>query len=304
MTINAPKLDIYIGNNIEVLRSMPAESVDVVVTSPPYWALRDYKSPPQVYGGDKNCSHEWSTDCHCVKCGAWEGQLGLEPTPTEFIDHLVSIFDEVWRVLKPTGACWVNLGDTYMTVSGSNFDDRKASTHQRDSSESGMANNVRKGLDRDRFKSKSLAQIPSRFAIAMTDHGWILRNEIIWQKPNCMPSPVKDRFTVDFEKFFFFTKKEKYYFKRMLEPVKEESIARAHRAKHNTLDAKKRIMGTNAIEMAHNDPNWMRFANPEGRNMRTVWSIPIKGSTENHVAMYPVELIERPIQATCPLAES
>ena len=301
MIPKAPKQDVYIGNNIDVLRQMPAESVDVVVTSPPYWALRDYKSPPQIYGGDKDCQHVWeehteparggvgesanvgankdgegnnrghpTVSCYCTKCGAWKGQLGLEPSPLEYIDHLVAVFDEVKRVLKPTGACWVNLGDTYSTVSG------------------------------DMFRSKSLVQIPSRFAIAMTDRGWILRNETIWQKPNVMPTSTKDRFTVDFEKFFFFTKNERYYFEQQYEPLKEESIARAKRAKHNTLDAHDRVAGTNAIEMQHDDPNWQRFANPNGRNKRAVWPIPTRGEHYNHVAMFPKTLIETPIKACCP----
>ena len=166
------KQDVIIGNCLDVLKGMQSESIDCVVTSPPYWNLRDYKSEPARYG-------------------VWEGQLGLEDTPDLYISHLLMIFDEVKRVLKPTGACWVNIGDTYMSK------------------------------DICGIRQKSLCQIPSRFAIAMTDRGWILRNEIIWQKSNCMPTSVKDRFTVDFEKFFFFTKSPKYYFKQQFEAMKQ-----------------------------------------------------------------------------------
>lgn len=246
---------VIIGNSLHVLKTMEAESIDLCVTSPPYWGLRDYGSAPEIYGGDPSCEHTWeehrqpargggpgktttvgankdtegnnrghpTISHYCTKCGAWKGQLGLEPTPQEYIDHLCAIFDEVKRVLKPTGACWVNLGDTYGT-------------------------------------DKSLAQVPARFAMAMTDRGWLLRNEVIWQKPNAMPSSVSDRFTVDHEKFYFFTKGPQYYFQQ----VKE--VAR----------------GT------------------DGRNKRTVWTIPTSASTEDHCAMFPQALIDTPIQACLP----
>lgn len=289
---------IIIGNCLDVLRGMPDESVDVCVTSPPYWALRDYGTNPVVWG-DSDCEHEWTdhresarggvnpnasvganrdgegnnrghptVTQYCSKCGAWKGQLGLEPSPLEYIDHLMMIFDEVKRVLKPTGACWVNLGDTYATTSGFTGDTKGV---QRSLDSIISAKKVREGLSRTQFPQKTLVQIPSRFAIAMADHGWILRNEIIWQKDSAMPSSVKDRFTVDFEKFFFFVKNPKYYFKQQLEEVKQESIARAKRARHNTLETKNVIRGSNAYELQHNDPNWKRWGNPEGRNCRTVW---------------------------------
>ena len=245
------KQDVIIGNCLDILKGMQSESIDCVVTSPPYWNLRDYKSEPARYG-------------------VWEGQLGLEDTPDLYISHLLMIFDEIKRVLKPTGACWVNIGDTYMSK------------------------------DICGIRQKSLCLIPSRFAIAMTDRGWILRNENNWYKSNVMPSPIKDRFTVDFEKFFFFTKSPKYYFKQQFEPLKEESIARAKRAKNNTLEFHDRIVGTNSVHMKHNDPNWKRFAPDNGRNCRTTWEIPLKGEHYNHIAMFPKALIERPIDACCP----
>lgn len=291
--------NIIIGNCLDVLKGMPDESVDVCVTSPPYWALRDYGSEPVIWGGEKDCEHDWNdhresarggvnvnasvganrdgegnnrghptVTQYCSKCGAWRGQLGLEPSPLEYVDHLMLIFDEVKRVLRPTGACWVNLGDTYATASGFTGD-TKGVARSLDSILS--AKKIRDGLNRAEFPQKTLCQIPSRFAIAMTDRGWILRNEVIWYKASAMPSSVKDRFTVDFEKFFFFTKEPKYYFKQQFEEIKSESISRAQRAKHNTFDTKNVIRGTNAYDVQHNDPNWQRWANPNGRNCRTVW---------------------------------
>lgn len=264
---------LIIGNSLEVLKSFEDESIDLCVTSPPYWNLRDYGSEPTQYGN-------------------WCGQLGLEESPIDYIEHLVMIFDEVKRVLKKTGSCWVNIGDSYSSNTGcytSNF--ITSTKHVNGKPKTPKTNIVR---------NKSLVQIPSRFALAMCDQGWILRNECIWHKPNPMPISVKDRFTVDYEKFYFFTKEPNYYFKQILEPIKQESIARAKRAKHNNIEHHNIVRGTNTIEMAHNDPNWKRFGNPEGRNKRTVWTIPTHGSHEDHVAMFPLKLIETPINACCP----
>ncbi|MEK9207420.1 MAG: site-specific DNA-methyltransferase [Patescibacteria group bacterium] len=173
------------GDALEVLKTLPAESVDCVLTSPPYWALRDYGVP---------------------------GQLGLETTFQEYITKLCDIFDEAIRVLKKEGTCWVNVGDTYN--SGGNYrsegEGQIEGTRGREyQAKAGM---VKVDIKLQGLQSKSLCQIPSRFAIEMTNRGWILRNEIIWYKPNCMPSPIKDRFTVDFEKVFFFVKSKKYKF--------------------------------------------------------------------------------------------
>lgn len=289
---------VLIGNSLDVLKQLDAESVDVCVTSPPYWGLRDYGTNPQIWGGQTDCQHEWDANNHCIHCHAWKGQLGLEPNPLDYIEHLCLIFDEVKRVLKPTGACWVNLGDTYATVSGSGLIDKKARSLVNESMDNVAI--LRKGLKTFNFKEKSLCQIPSRFAISMTDRGWILRNEVIWQKPNAMPISTKDRFTVDFEKFFFFTKNPKYYFKQQYEPLANGTIARAKRAKHNTLDHHEVVRGTNAYDVQHNDPDWQRWAKPEGRNKRAVWNIPLKGSHESHIAMYPLDLIDTPIKSCCP----
>ena len=243
------KQTVVIANCLDHMRSMPDNTIDLCVTSPPYWALRDYGSEPVIWGGKDDCVHEWgehiesarggvgeanvgankdakannrghpTVSYYCSKCGAWKGQLGLEPSPYEYINHLMLIFDEVRRILKPTGACWVNIGDTYSTFSNAGLHGNLDGSKTADGLET--ANNLKKNIARYGFPNKTLIQIPSRFAIAMTDRGWILRNEIIWQKSNCMPTSVKDRFTVDFEKFFFFTKSPKYYFKQQFEAMKQ-----------------------------------------------------------------------------------
>jgi len=282
---------VLIGNCAEVLKTLPSESVDCVVTSPPYWGLRDYKTEPIVWDAVEGCEHDWeevvgksqapisestnlvgghfqgnkdisftAVTSFCSKCGAWRGQLGLEPTPQLYIQHLVGIFDEVKRVLKKTGTCWVNLGDTYGGTTKT---------------------------------AKSLAQIPSRFAIAMTDSGWILRNEIIWWKRNCMPSSAKDRFTVDFEKLFFFTKSKRYYFEQQLE-VATEPIGRAVKLGAKTLG------GDAVIGSPANRPDRKPFINNGRRNKRTVWDITTRPYKGAHFAVFPPELVETPIKAGCP----
>ncbi len=150
---------IAIGDAMTVLKQLPDESVHCCITSPPYWQARDYGVP---------------------------GQLGMEPTPREYIDNLCQVFDEVWRVLRDDGTCWVVLGDAYF-------------------------GRTRTG------NAKCLALIPSRFAIAMTDRDWILRNIAIWHKPNAIPTSVKDRFTIDYESVFLFVKSGRYYFDRQRE---------------------------------------------------------------------------------------
>ena len=300
---------VYIGNCLDVLKTFPDESIDMCITSPPYWGLRDYGTEGQVWGGDENCKHEFESskrklhsgswgkkdnvlphfknatelnweveDKMCNKCGAWKGELGLEPSPDMFIDHLCDIFDEVKRVLKPTGNCWVNLGDTYANTGSG----KGTGNMQHKNKKGAMTPKVKCDLP-----SKCLVQIPSRFAIEMTNRGWILRNEIIWHKPSCLPSPAKDRFTVDFEKMFFFTKNKKYYFKQQIEETQAKVIEpRMKKEKRETYDAK-----------------WDGTQGPlrtMKRNKRTVWSINTASFKDAHFAVYPPELIRVPIDAGCP----
>jgi len=232
---------ILTGHVLEKIKEIPDESVSCMITSPPYWGLRDYKSEPILWGGDENCKHLFYSqeprrqrtgndiknkssiqanqpasafDINggelCAKCGAWKGELGLEPTYKLFIKHLIQIFDEVKRVLRKDGTCWVNFGDTYSMTSVRGGDKPF---------KDGIGNNrsFAKGIipykrPKTNIPSKSLSMIPQRFAIAMIDRGWILRNDIIWRKPNAMPSSAKDRFSVNYEHVFFFTKNKKYFF--------------------------------------------------------------------------------------------
>ena len=157
-------IEILHGDVMDRIKEIETESVDCIVTSPPYWQLRDY---------------------------GVKGQIGLENSVEEYILKLIMIFEECWRVLKDTGTMFVNMGDTYSNVnskfiSGTNnknyyIDKQKAKTRQKSN-----------------IKRKSKMMIPERFAIAMIERGWILRNEIIWHKPNVVPEAVQDRLTTDF----------------------------------------------------------------------------------------------------------
>ena len=234
---------IICGNTLTILKTLPIESINCVICSPPYWGLRDYGIEPVVWDGDKDCKHEFGEydskllhenrqnldggtlgnpeyreNLHgfgnaragfCAKCGAWRGSLGLEPTFELYIKHLCDIFDEIKRVLRKDGTCWVNLGDSY---GGSG----NASGHTKDTKNLGyktLEMGATKGNQKTtRQYSKSLLDIPHRFSIEMTNRGWIKRNTLIWWKPNCMPSSVSNRFTVDFEYLFFFVKNNKTLF--------------------------------------------------------------------------------------------
>jgi len=311
---------LYNGNVLEVLRVLPDNSVDCVVTSPPYWGLRFYGNETNtIWGGDPNCNHEWDTETvkvalslseksklnngkganpkqknldrehitgFCKKCGAWYGQLGLEPTFELYLEHLWMIFDEVYRILKPTGTCWVNLGDTYFV------EKRKQNTG---------------------VKQKSLCLIPERFAIGMVDRGWILRNTIIWSKKvvfwdrntqigNGMPHPVNDRFNQNKEYVFFFVKSSRYYFRKPKIPY-TRPLNRWGGEKISSLDSLwDKLTGQQTGRERVLRPD------PEGAGASDTWLIntePFSArelgiESVDHVAPFPTELPKVCIKAGCP----
>lgn len=318
------------GDAFQELKKLQEKSINMCMTSPPYWALRDYgDGNSQIWGGEKDCEHDfeikeryvhrgsakntvhgainagglevdWKTkDGFCNKCGAWKGQLGLEPTFDLYINNLCDIFDEVKRVLRDDGTCWVNIGDSYAGQMGkkSGWTDNKA-----------VKDSVKKGVTLTKktkiihqLPQKCLVMIPFRFAIEMVNRGWILRNTIIWHKPNCMPSSTKDRFTVDFEYIFFFSKKKKYYFDTQYEDAKTKSSAsfnlrvrdvkRGYAKKSDQYKASKK-----EVEQYHGQQ--IKYGNK--RRKRSMWSISPKPFKEAHFAVYPEELCEIPIKAGCP----
>lgn len=158
------------------------------ITSPPYWKLRDYKT---------------------------EGQIGQESVMDWYLMNLVDIFTEVGRVLKPTGSLWINLGDTF---NGS----KKGNTNNKQ--KQGVNTKSFQKFPEQMIKEKSMLMIPERFAIIMLDYGWILRNKIIWHKPNAMPQSAPDRFTMDWEYLYHFTKNKKYYWEQQYRPLSESTM--------------------------------------------------------------------------------
>lgn len=347
------------GDVLGELKKFPDESIDMVISSPPYYGLRDYGTATWE-GGNKDCDHlgkpkptqkgfneRWSgrkpqkTDKQgelrqpfldiCGKCGAKriDKQVGLENTFGEYLEKLLLITSELKRVLKKTGTLWWNHGDSY---GGSGMGLSYAG--QNKGRNSILSDNVLKAMPKVAHTKgkygKSLLLQNFRLVQRMIDEqGWILRNEIIWHKPNCMPSSVKDRFTVDFEKIFFFTKSRKYYFNTQYEPVQACSIDRLYRAvsnKHKWIDGpdgqtqhtmnkprpnRNKYKGGGDIGRKNNCAiSTHRFDggdylvtpfNPKlGRNKRCVWKISTKPFRGAHFAVFPEELVETPIKAGCP----
>lgn len=271
------------------LQCMANESVDCIVTSPPYWQLRDYGLEPILFGGDPACNHDFDTFRVCRLCGGWSGELGREPSREMFVEHLITIFDECRRVLKKTGTLWVNLGDSYS----------KHNKYNRPNDWPGRKNTYclktpRVDMSAHRVPHKSLCNIPGLFAEMMIGQGWILRNEIIWYKPSAIPMSAKDRFTVDFEKLFFFTKSMKYDFQQQFEPYAESTYGRYERG-YNMEGIKNREY------RRYGCPLGKKKINPQGRNKRCVWCIATENNRTHHCATYPTKLIETPIAAGCPI---
>ncbi len=233
------------------------KSVQAVITSPPYYALRRYQIPDVIIGGNKDCQHEWgnkkitlkhksnetnpgkeayfkdkgaSDDTgyqFCIHCNAWQGQYGLEPTPQLYIEHTRLWAKEAWRVLKKDGVFFLNLSDSY---AGSNCGSNDYRGRKQDEKYQGQKVGKQKG-----YPSKCQLLIPHRVAIALIDDGWILRNTIIWYSTNKMPESVTDRFSKKYEYVFMFVKQERYYFdlNSVREPHKEVSIRRVDTALRN-----------------------------------------------------------------------
>jgi DNA modification methylase len=259
------------GNCLDELKKIPDNVIDCCITSPPYWGLRDY---------------------------GHQDQLGKEENFEKFIQNLCAVFSEVKRVLKPTGTCFVNIGDTYAGSGAGTTQKADISGYIKNSKQVYVLPNgtAKSSALRSTKMNKSLCMIPERFAIAMIDMGWCLRNQIIWHKPNQMPASVKDRFTVDFEKVFFFVKQPKeYYFKQQIEPYSTK-INRWGGTKLVQNGGSEWDKGTGQKIYRSRD---MR-PNKEGRNMRTVWSINTKPSKNGHFATYPEKLVERMLVAGCP----
>jgi len=258
---------ILVGDVRETLAGLPDQSVRCVVTSPPYWGLRDY---------------------------GHDGQIGLEQTPDEYVAEMVGVFREVRRVLADDGTLWLNLGDSYAGAGYSNHDINGQSwkTAMNGDKRTSRQQEQRNALRPLGIKPKDLVGIPWRVAFALQADGWYLRQDIIWAKPNPMPESVTDRCTKAHEYVFLLTKQPRYYYNNVAikEPVSEVSLKRAEYGWDSDRPSTKNAsMGGTGI---HVEKMGTRFVNPDGRNKRSVWTITTKPFREAHFAVMPEALVE------------
>jgi site-specific DNA-methyltransferase (adenine-specific) len=226
----SPPVTLYSGDASAILATLPANSVDCIVTSPPYYGQRDY---------------------------GVAGQIGLEQHPQHYIDKLVNIFYHAKRALKPTGSLWVNIGDTYWSGKGRPKGDDLKQKHRRFLRPQDAAG------PRPLCTPKQLLLIPHRFAIAMQDDGWIVRNDNVWHKTNPTPDPVDDRSASAHEYVFHFVKNRRYYYN-------QEAVAVQSKG------------------------------NKETKAPPSVWTITSASTFKKHIAVFPEELVRIPIHATLP----
>jgi len=256
---------IVIGNSLEVLKELPDECVDTIITSPPYWGLRDY-------GVDE--------------------QLGLEPTLDEYLNKTLLITAELKRVLKKTGVMFWNHGDSYSGGMKSHKKDEPA-----DAKRPGRRFNHSIHYN---IAAKCLIMQNYRLAINMIDRqGWILRNSIIWYKKNSMPSSVTDRLTNKYEPIFMFTKNRKYWFDldAIRTPHKNETLQRAERNSFPNLERSKSL--TFNLQSVDRGEGTIQ-PHPFGKNPGDVFEISTQPFKESHFAVFPERLIEPFILAACP----
>lgn len=286
---------------------LASESVQTVITSPPYYGLRDYGTATWE-GGSVECDHSAQRESSpknpgagmplanrsvCSKCGAIrvDHQIGLERTPAEYVDGLVRVFREVWRVLKDDGVLWLNLGDSYHNVRVSTIGQTVHSGEIRDKVNGGNRRPI------DGLKGKDLIGIPWMVAFALRADGWYLRSDIIWHKPNPMPESVTDRPTKSHEYIFLLSKSATYYYdaEAIAEPSEELSGWAKQRAngintwKYNDTD--ERILQTGQrIDSS-------TLGKIGTRNKRTVWTVATSPYSEAHFATFPPKLVEPMILA-------
>jgi DNA modification methylase len=321
-----PTCKVIIGDAMEELATLPEKSVSCVVTSPPYYGLRDY---------------------------GVDGQLGLEATPAEYIEKMVAVFAEVWRVLRDDGTIWVNMGDSYSSNGGPGWQgkngqrsDRRFTATRNSVGLREMARHAKPGL-----KPKDLMGMPWMLAFALRDFGWYLRRDIIWHKPNPMPESCRDRPTTAHEYIFLLSKSATYYYDQaaIREPASYNTHERQSRAKtdhkcapdsmkngiraqkmpagwavgehshsavdHNVAKNHRKTAGANSRIYQDRDPKHpsvRKIRNndsfdeamavmPDDRNKRSVWTVASAPHKEAHFATFPPKLIEPCVLAGCPM---
>ena len=319
--MHAENCTILQGDALALLKTLPDEHVQCVVTSPPYWGLRDY---------------------------GVAGQIGLEPTPAEYLARMVAVFEEVRRVLRSDGTAWVNMGDCYAAHIGSTGAQGKtgqranrrhtqktllnrATNLQRTNTASDFPVALAARVPQQGLKPKDLVGMPWRLAFALQAAGWYLRSDIIWHKPNPMPESVTDRPTKSHEYLFLLSKSERYYYdaEAIQEKCSESTHARLAQDVQNKIGSTRAHAGgksngnmkavgrkpcpnpTPVPMYSYDKTTKPRVKNnpsfdaamaimPDSRNKRTVWTIPTQAFPEAHFATFPEALVEPCIQAGCP----
>lgn len=312
-----PSHQILVGDCLDLLRQMPDQSVHCCITSPPYYALRDY---------------------------GVDGQIGLEESPAEFIARLVEVFREVRRVLRDDGTCWVNMGDSYAgSWGGHGRDDLGLGISALSSRQLAASQLKGKQVTQPGFKPKDLMGMPWRLALALQDDGWYLRQDIIWHKPNPMPESIRDRCTKAHEYLFLLSKSRRYYFDSdaIREPAAygvcptgvgfghgtdaeqrnrpriavpagwdtstgEGGHGSFHRdgaargSKRNSFARESKYTAGEHGQKAQHRPGREDIEYSQTRNKRSVWTVATQGFKGAHFATYPPELIRPCVLAGSP----
>lgn len=265
-------LTLYLGDALTVLRDLDDASVDCVVTSPPYFGLRDYGAP---------------------------GQYGLEPTPAEYVQTMAAVFREVQRVLSADGTMWLNLGDTYSTRARGNdkgWDKSRLNNPARVQKAQFASMRVGRRTEFDR-PPKSLLGMPWRVAFALQDDGWILRNDIIWSKPNGMPESVQDRLSCRHEHVFMFAKSRRYWFD--CDAIAEEAVGGQAGNSPEGLRAYAESAGLQPGRRFGGNPGSTLLDVHEKRRRGDVWEIATQPFPAAHFACMPQQLAEICVLAGC-----
>lgn len=301
--------EIREGDALARLAELADESVQTVVTSPPYWGLRDYGTAEWI-GGDVDCDHTTGVQVAdskapgaivagvrpgadvsaCVACGAvrLDEQLGLERTPADYVAAMVEVFEEVRRVLRSDGTLWLNMGDSYATGAGKVGLDPPPGAYGRQDDRAPAAAGITQPnrMPQDGLKPKDLVGIPWRLAFALQDAGWYLRADIIWAKPNPMPESVRDRPTKAHEYVFLLTKSRRYFYDA--EGIAEQSLTGDLRRPYAPGTVDNRGNGHDRGGGELRTVPWTHGT--VTRNRRSVWTLTTRPFKEAHFATFPLEL--------------
>lgn len=323
---------LHHGDTLSVLRELAPGSVDCVVTSPPYYGLRDYGTATWD-GGDPECDHvekaapdlagtsglnspvrqEMRARDVCGRCGAVrvDQQYGLEETPAAYVETMCNVFHEVRRVLADDGTLWLNLGDSYVSTQRSNNQGSSSSTLESKGSAKTTGVTI-SGTSRPGLPAKNLLGMPWRVAFALQADGWFLRNAIVWSKPNAMPESVTDRLSCKYELVFLLSKSRTYWFD--LAPIREQ-LTRPEAldeqiivgGNHPTVGQRRggvyglgnSALADNGRRFGGNPGSTIGSTHRLGRNPGDVWMIPTSPYPDAHFAVMPQTLALRCIAAGC-----